>query len=892
MPSPWSRPADAVVAELESDLAHGLASEGAAARRSAQGDNTLPAGGGPPWWRVLFRQLADVLVVILVLAAVISALAGAVEDALVITAIVVLNALLGFAQEWRAERALQALQRVLSPRCRVLRDGEERSLDAAELVVGDVVVVAPGDRVPADLRLVEVHALAVDESALTGESVPAAKAIAPVPPKTALAARRCMAWSGTAVIAGRGRGVVVATGRRTELGRIAALTGGVDRRRTPLQRKLAVLGRQLGGLAIGAAALVGVAGVVGGRPWLEMFMTAVALAVAVVPEGLPAVVTITLALGTRAMLRRRALLRRLQAAETLGSATVICSDKTGTLTENQMTVQRIWLPGGALTVEGVGTTPLGGFRDGDAVVPPATRPDLQHLLAAAAVCSDARLVQRDGAWEILGAPTEGALLVAARKAGITAKALPERVAEQGFSAERKRMSVVVADGGAWRLVCKGAPEVLLSRCVALHRGGGEEPLLEPDRARIRAVLDELTTAGLRTLAVCDRALPDRPAGALEGLEERLVLLGIVGVIDPPRAEVAEAVAVARRAGVHTLMITGDAPGTALAVARSVGLDAGRALAGPQLDALDDDALDAALAEGCVFARTTPEHKLRIVRRLQARGEVVAMTGDGVNDAPALQQADIGVAMGLRGTEVARGAADMVLTDDNYASIVGAIEEGRRQYANIQKFVRYLLASNTGEVLAIAVNIALGGPLLLLPVQILWMNLVTDGLTAVALGLEPAEAQTMAQPPRPRDERLLPWRAAAMVLALGGFIAVVALAAFHWGGADAEVDRARTLAFTAIVITEKLNVFNFRSLRTPLVALGPLGNPWLLLAWTLTVGLQVAAVHLPPLARLLHTVPLAPTDWGLVVALALPVFVLPEALKWWRWLRSGRGVAAR
>ena len=872
---------DQVALILDVDPDRGLEAGEARRRLREYGPNRLQRTGEDPWYRVLARQFADVLIFILLIAAVVSVAVGEVTDAATIMVIVVLNGILGFIQEWRAQEALAALQGMLSPACTVIRGGEETRIDSVDLVPGDIVILQIGDRVPADLRLVEALNLKVDESALTGESASVHKGVDPVSGHAPLAVRSSMVWMGTNVTNGRGRGIVVATGMSTQFGRIAAMTQSVGTEPTPLQRKLAVLGRQLGAVSVGISVLVAVVGVLAGKPALEMFLTGVSLAVAVVPEGLPAVVTITLALGVRAMARRRALLRRLQAAESLGSATVICTDKTGTLTQNQMTVTRIWLPAGSVEVTGSGYDPAGHFEAGGQRIDYHRRGDLLALLETGLECNHARVRRTDRGWEEIGEPTEAALVVAAYKAWLSPGEHVETISEFSFNSVRKRMTVVIHRSDAMVAHVKGAPEVIGARCSRILDGDTEREITDEDRTAFTDGYRRMADAGLRTLALARRRLPDGIALDPEEVETDLTLLGVVGMIDPPRPEVPDALARARRAGIRTYMITGDAPGTALAVARMVGLEAGRAMTGPEIDALDDDSLARALDGPVLFARTAPEHKLRIVKALQARGETVAMTGDGVNDAPALKQADVGVAMGLRGTDVARAAADMVLTDDDFASIVGAVEEGRRQFDNIEKFVRYLLSSNTGEVVAVLFNIMSNGPLILLPVQILWMNLVTDGLTAVALGVEPGGDDLMERPPRDTRSPILDARAAALILALGSYIGLMTLALFRYRlghGTPAELVKAQTMAFVGIVILEKMNVFNFRSLTQPLGRIGLLTNPWLLGAWSVTVGLQVSAVYVPFLQDALHTVALGWIDWLVIAAVALPVFLVTEAVK--------------
>ncbi len=886
VPTPWhAMTAAEVVAALDARPDTGLSGQDVQRRQQEFGRNTLRSTRRTPWYAVLARQFVDVLIGILLIAAAIAFTIGAVGDAVTILAIVLLNGILGFVQEWKAEQALTALQSMLAPRCKVIRDGHEQEIDARELVPGDLVLLETGNRVPADLRLLEAINLKVDESALTGESVPALKDTVPVTTDTPLAARHDIAWMGTAVTNGRGRGVVVATGMGTEFGRIAHLTQTVGGERTPLQHKLATLGRQLGIYSVAIAVLVAVAGWLLGKPLLEMFLTGVSLAVAVVPEGLPAVVTIALALGVRAMVRRRVLLRRLQAAETLGAATVICTDKTGTLTRNEMTVRRIWLPAGEVQVTGVGYDPAGHFEVEGERIDHRQRPDLLALLETGLLCNHAHLEKDEQGWHQLGEPTEAALVVAARKASLNPQVKTRMVSEFSFNSMRKRMTVIEKTDKGLLAHVKGAPEVILARCTRIVDGDRERPLLEADRTAATEACTRMAEEGLRTLALARRRLPADISFDADAVERELTLLGVVGIIDPPRPEVPQAIRIAHQAGIRTLLITGDASATALAIARRIGLPVERTLTGNDLKNLDDEALLAILRDRDVlFARTTPENKLRIVGLLQRLGHVVGMTGDGVNDAPALKKADIGIAMGKRGTDVAKGAADMILTDDNFASIIGAVEEGRRQYDNIQKFVRYLLSSNTGEVLAILVNILLGGPLILLPVQILWMNLVTDGMTAVALGMEPAEKGIMQRPPRAAREPILDRSGILTIALLGSYIGLATLWLFHHyirEGSEAEILLAQTVAFTGIIVLEKMNVFNYRALREPLPAVGFFRNPWLLLALGVTIGLQVCAVYVPFLQDALHTVPLGWADWGIIFALALPVLLVGELWKWSR-----------
>ena len=912
---------EAVVEALETDSQQGLSQQQAQARLLKLGENSLLTEHKLTWSKVFFRQFLDTLIVILLVAALIAWMIGEVGDALTILLIVLLNGVLGFAQEWKAEKAIEALQKMLQPKCTVVRDGQKKVIDAHQLVPGDIVVLEVGNHVPADLRLVEAFNVTVDESALTGESVSVNKEIDAVPADAILAERTSVLWMGTAISNGRARGVVTETGMQTEFGRIAHLTQTVGREQTALQQKLARLGKRLGLVAIGISMVVAITGWLLGKPMTEMLMTGISLAVAVIPEGLPAVVTITLALGVHAMVRRRALLRRLQAAETLGEATVICTDKTGTLTKNQMTVKRIWLPSSEIVVTGIGYEPLGHFEQSGKPIKPQNHRELIALLETGLHCNHAQLIEEADGWHEIGRPTEISLVTAAYKAQLSRpsdRSLVEDgvvedlvVTEFSFSSNRKRMSVIERSADGLLVHIKGAPEVILERCSRIMDGRTEQVQVEgrqpdqqlkpitsremndSDRQKVYEACHSMANQGLRTLALARRTLPTNLTSNIDNLnaddvEQKLTLLGIVGIIDPPHPEVPEAVRLAISAGIRMIMITGDSADTALAIARDIGMPADHAISGRDLSVMQDAELESVLKQPVLFARTTPEDKLRIVEVLQKMGHVVGMTGDGVNDAPALKRADIGIAMGQRGTDVAKGAADMVLTDDNFASIIGAVEEGRRQYDNIKKFVRYLLSSNMGEVTAIFLNILLGGPLILIPVQILWMNLVTDGMTAVALGMESAEKGVMQQPPRGTHEPILDRGGIIMILLLGGYIGLATLGLFHYylqEGTPEQLMLAQTVAFTGIIVLEKMNVFNFRTLRAPLSLVRFFSNRWVLLAWGLTIGLQVCAVYVPFMQEALHTVPLGWSDWGVIFLVALPIFIISELYKRVLWNRQ-------
>ena len=881
-----SMPEENVLKTLNSNQKTGLESKEVQKRLQSFGQNRIQSIHKEKCYKILMSQFTDILIIILLVAAAVSFAIGESADALTILAIVVLNGILGFVQEFKAEKAIEALQKMLSPKCRVIRDGQKTEIDSTQLVAGDIVILEIGDIVPADLRLIESVNLKADESALTGESVSVSKSSKPVKENSPLQNRTSIVFMGTSITNGYAKGVVVETGMNTEFGKIAKLTSEVKQTQTPLQKRLAVLGRKLGIISVLVSVFVAILGYIFGKPLLEMFLTGVSLAVAVVPEGLPAVVTITLALGVKAMVRQNALLRRLRAAETLGSANVICTDKTGTLTQNQMTVKKVWMFSKELQATGSGYDPKGHFEKDGKKIDYKNDKDLLELLKTGLVCTHASLKKESGEWKISGEPTEASLIVAAYKAHLPSDS-EEIVTEFSFNSLRKRMSVIINEGKSKVVYTKGAPEVLIERAGYYFENGEIKPLDSDAKKRFVKGYENLAKNGLRTLGLAKRILPDNAALAADDVEKDLILLGITGIIDPPRPEVKEAIKTAKKAGITIIMITGDAALTAKAVAKEIGLKAKKTVSGIELKKMSDEMLKDVIKDGAIFARVTPEDKLRIVDILQKENLVTAMTGDGVNDAPALKKADIGIAMGKRGTDVAKGASDMILLDDNFASIINAVREGRRQYDNIKKFVTYLLSSNTGEVVAIFVNILLGGPLILLPVQILWMNLVTDGLTAVALGVEKAEKGIMERPPRAVSEPVLQLRGTFMILLLGGYIGAGTLWLFHHylslGMQNAQaVAFAQTAAFTGIIILEKMNVFNYRSLHAPLPVIGFFSNPFLLFAWSLTVGLQIAAVYVPFLQHMLHTVPLGIKDWLLIFEVAFPLFVVVELYKWFEW----------
>ncbi len=860
----------------------GLSSGEASRRLSEYGPNELQAAHRVSAWEILLEQFKNVLILILLAATAISLLLGHGVESIVIAIIVLFAVLLGFIQEYRAERAIEALKQMAAPTAAVLRDGEEVRIPARDLVPGDVVLLHTGDRVPADARLLEAVNLQVEEAALTGESVPVEKHTQPLPNREmAIGDRRNMVYAGTAVTYGRGRALVVATGMQTEFGKIAQLLQTVETGKTPLQQNLDKVGTVLARAALVVVLLIVALGLVRGQPFIEMLIFGIALAVAVVPEALPAVVTISLAIGVQKMVKRNALIRRLPAVETLGSTSVICSDKTGTLTRDEMTVRKIYAAGQLFHVSGAGYKPEGEFST-DGRTPAAPTEALRQLLTAAVLASDTRLTRggsdsADG-WHIKGDPTEGALVVAAAKAGLWKDELDSaypRVGEIPFTSETKRMTTVHKVGDGQIACAKGAPEVILNGCDRQMTAGGIAPLDARQREKILAVAQEMADEALRVLGIAFK-----PEATLETAETNMVFLGLAGMIDPPRPEARAAIAVCEEAGIRPVMITGDHPSTARAVARELGLlKTGRVVTGAELDQISDEQFTKEVETIDVYARVSPAHKLRVVTALQANGHIVAMTGDGVNDAPALKKADIGVAMGITGTDVTKEAAAMTLTDDNFASIVAAVEEGRGVFGNIKKYLMYLLSSNIGEILLMAGSALLGLPLPLTAVQILYVNLATDGLPALALSVDPPEADLMKRKPRnPRTGIFT--RPVVTLMILGGiWSALVNLSLFTWAiNSGRSLQQAMTMTFVSLVLIQFFKAYNFRSDRHS-VFQRPFANKWLNLAILWEIGLLLLIVYLPFLHEPFNTYSLPLVDWLIVLALALTIMPVLEIAKW-------------
>lgn len=889
-----------VLEKLATCSEKGLDEQEARARLEQFGPNKLIDARKTPPWQMFLNQFKDFMVLVLIAATIVSGFLGEWADAITIMIIVVINAILGFVQEFRAEKSMEALKAMTAPEARVIREGLERKIPAAELVPGDIVLIDTGDKIPADLRLLSVANLEVEESALTGESHAVKKRVESMAgqEEVALGDTRNMAYMGTVVVRGRGTGVVVNTGMHTEMGHITRMIQEAEEDVTPLQRRLEQLGKVLVVFCLLVCALVVVLGVLRGEPIYNMFLAGVSLAVAAIPEGLPAIVTIALAIGVQRMIKRNAIIRRLPAVETLGCATVICSDKTGTLTENQMTVRQVWVGGYPVKVTGEGYDPKGEFhflgRKG---------PEFNLFLKCAALCNNAQLTKGDlsvsgllrnikagklkRVWGVSGDPTEGALMVMAAKGKLWRKEIEKeekRLTELPFDSIRKRMSVIYQDkSGKLTAYVKGAPDVMLDLCTHIYKDGRIIPFTASMKADTLKQNSEMARQALRVLALAYRPLEGyikEEDFTEERIEQGLVFLGLAGMIDPPRSSAIQAIQACRRAGIRTVMITGDHQLTAQAVGKELGIlsRGAKVLSGTELDRLSDEELQQEAENVAIYARVSPKHKLRIVRALKRNGHVVAMTGDGVNDAPAVKEADIGIAMGKSGTDVTKEASAMVLADDNFTTIVSAVEEGRAIYDNIRKFIRYLLSCNVGEVLTMFLAVLMGMPLPLLPIQILWMNLVTDGLPAMALGVDPAERDIMYRRPRDPQESVfshgLGWR----IISTGILFALGTLLAFAIGLMMGQVDLARTMAFNTLVFYQLTFVFACRSERHSILEVGFFGNPQLILAVTISAALQLAVNYIDFLQPIFKTVPLELKHWVVVLTIAIVPQLLSIVVK--------------
>lgn len=885
-----------VIQSLKTSAQEGLSGREAKSRLEACGYNELLEKKKVPLWHMLLAQFQDFMVLVLLGATLVSALLGEFSDAVTIMTIVIINAVLGFVQECRAEKSLAALKELAAPVSRVIRGGLEQKVPSRELVPGDIIVLEAGDRLPADGRLIETVNLEVEEAALTGESVPVKKLAEKVYNSgTVLGDRKNMVFMGTSVTRGRGLAAITGTGMVTEMGRIAGMIQAVEEEDTPLQRRLDHLGKYLVWGCLVVCGVVVMTGVLRGEAIFLMAMSGISLAVAAIPEGLPAIVTVALALGVQRMIRRNAIVRKLPAVETLGCTTVICSDKTGTLTQNEMTVRRIFTSGGSVCLSGSGYDPRGRFMRGDSEFDPRRDKGLHWTLLIGTLCNNSKLAQNGTSiaglwrkatggktpqWSVHGDPTEGALAVAAAKANLWRDQLEKeqiRIAENPFESERKCMSVVYKNrAGSKTAYVKGAPDTILDLCSYLFADGKEIPMTEEWRRKILAANDEMAGGALRVLGMAYRRMPDnRVDFSVEEVERALTFVGLAGMIDPPREEVKAAIEVCRNAGIKTVMITGDHQSTALAIARELNMtgEEGKAISGAELEKLSDGELEDIIETVPVFARVSPAHKLRIVRALKRAGHIVAMTGDGVNDAPAVKEADIGISMGKTGTEVTKEASAMVLADDNFATIVAAIEEGRGIYDNIRKFIRYLLACNIGEVLTMFVAALAGLPVPILPIQILWINLVTDGLPAMALGVEPTDRDIMYRMPRHPQESIFSRGLKRKIIWRGIQIGFSTVAVFAVALCLREnLMLARTMAFTTLVVSQLMYVFDCKSEIRSIFDTDLCNNMYLVGAVCCSLSMQLMVIYLPFFQICFNTVPLNLGDWGIVVLVSGWTFI--------------------
>ncbi|MFA5143228.1 MAG: cation-translocating P-type ATPase [Candidatus Omnitrophota bacterium] len=868
---------EAVAGALGTSLTKGLSSGDAQERLKKTGPNILKEEKGPTPLGIFLAQFRDFIIWVLIVAAVVSGFLKEWLDAFAIIGVVILNSILGFIQEYRAEKALAALKKLSSPVSKVIRAGSRESIKSSELVPGDLIELEAGDYISADGRVVWATSnFSVQEASLTGESNPVMKTIHALQEKELPVADRAnMVYAGTSVASGKARALVTCTGMLTELGKIAGMIQDIGRESTPLQKKLEEFGKWIVYLCFVLVGLVFALEWLRGGKLVDTFLTAVSLAVAAIPEGLPAVVTIALAIGVQKMVKRHALIRKLPSVETLGCATVICSDKTGTLTKNEMTVQAVYAGGRLFRVTGIGYAPSGDFLEGNNKIEPHNYPELDKALTAGVLCNGAELKSSENVFRIVGDPTEGAILTAAAKAGHLKEALEKKfpfIEEIPFDSERKRMTMVRADGTKTVAFVKGAPDVLLSTCSRIEAKGAARDIGKDDISRILKVNDELAGEAMRVLAVAYRDIGEPLDGYEAAAVERdLVFIGLVAMIDPPRAEIKAAVAECKEAGIKTVMITGDHKNTAIAIAREIGFFQEGALAftGEELDRLSDSSLDGLVEQASVYARVSPEHKLRIVRAWRKKNEIVAMTGDGVNDAPAVKEADIGVAMGMTGTDVTKEVSDMVITDDNFASIVSAVEEGRGIYDNIKKSVHYLLSCNAGEILVMLVASLAGLPVPLLPIQILWVNVVTDSLPALALGVDPVDPNIMKHPPRKPTEPVITRKMAYQMLIQGAFIALCSLAAFCFVMfiERGSLERARTAAFIVLACAQLFHSFNCRSMTKSIFKLGFFSNSKLVFANFISFLLQMGVVYIPFLRTAFKTEALGLLEWMVVVTIS-------------------------
>lgn len=886
----------------------GLTEEEVKQAREKNGLNELTEGKRVSPIILFLNQFKDFMVVVLMGATLISGLLGEYLDAITIIAIILLNGVLGFVQEFRAERSLRALKQLSAPSAKVLRGGKLDIISTRLLVPGDVVLLESGDRVPADVRWIETSSCSVEESALTGESLPVTKHSQVISEEDVpLGDQKNIGFMGTMMTRGTAKGIVVRTGMNTEMGKIADLIQNTESMETPLQHRLEQLGKILIILSLALTIMVVAAGILHGQPPMGMLLAGVSLAVAAIPEGLPAIVTVALALGVQRMIKRKAIVRKLPSVETLGCASVICSDKTGTLTQNKMTVTSVWVGGRSLEVTGDGYAPIGQILEGKRPVDIKNDQSLRRLLQISALCNNSEIVENvseetrgkkklkeesgtSSSWDLKGDPTEGALVTLSSKMGMSPQSLGSiytREQEFPFDSERKLMSVIVTHQGGRLLYTKGAPDVLLNQCSYILWGGKVIPFTGMMRKQVLSANEEMASGALRVLGTAYRELrPQEKVASESEAESQLIFVGLAGMIDPPRREVRDSIATCRRAGIKTVMITGDHGTTAEAIAQQLGIlpRGGIAVSGQELSRLSDDELDAKVDHIYVYARVSPEHKLRIVKSLQRKGHVVAMTGDGVNDAPAIKAADIGIAMGITGTDVTKEASSLILSDDNFSTIVAAIEEGRNIYENIRKFIRYLLASNVGEILTMFFAMMLALPLPLLPIQILWVNLVTDGLPAMALGVDQPEKDLMEHKPRGAKENIFARRLGWKIISRGFLIGICTLAAF-WLTLRVAPDqpgqllKAQSVAFATLVMAQLFHVFDCRSSRS-VFHRNPFQNKYLVLAVLSSILLMLGVFYIEPLQPIFKTVPLGLREWAItIVAAGIPTFLMGAGSVW-------------
>lgn len=864
---------DQLEEKLQVDASHGLSAEEAAERKKKFGPNELEADKKPARWLLFLKQFQDFMVLVLLGATLIAGLLGEYIDAIAIMIIVLINGFIGYFQEQKAENSLEKIKQLSAPVSTVKRSGNWENINSHELVVGDIVKIKSGDRVPADIRIIEANSLELEESALTGESLPVEKIGQALPgEKLDAQDQRNMGFMGTLVTKGNGTGIVVKTGMKTEMGKIASLMMSTKKMITPLERRLAELGKLLIVLAFLLTALVVVLGILQGRPLYQMFFAGVSLAVAAIPEGLPAIVTVALSLGVQRMIKRKAIVRKLSSVETLGSASVICSDKTGTMTENEMTVKKIYVNDDFLTLTGDGYQTKGDIYLGKQKID-RTYPNLEAMLRYGILCNQATLQKENGEYMVDGDPLDGALLVAGEKFGLdgNVKHRYRIIKEIPFDSTRKRMSVIIADENGRRfLITKGAPDVLLPRSSFFMTKAGRKWMQSTDRARWNEAVEQMANEALRIIGIGIRPLTKEDVMVDELVEKELTFIGLFGMIDPPRKEVKPAILACKQAGIKTVMITGDHANTATAIAKELDLmpEDGQVITGSELNQMNQLELEKQIENFYVFARVTPEHKLRIVQAFQSNGHIVAMTGDGVNDAPSIKAADIGISMGIAGTDVTKEASSLVLMDDNFATIKAAIDEGRNIYENIRKFIRYLLASNVGEILVMLFAVMLAIPLPLIPVQILWVNLVTDGLPAMALGMDTPEEDVMKRKPRNPREGIFARGIGYKIISRGIMIGIVSLIAFMiaYGNNPDNLIYAQTMTFTTLVMAQLIHVFDCRSEKS-IFARNPLENKYLLFAVLSSILLLLIVIYWPPLQPVFHTTALDLLDWLLVLVLS-------------------------